>query len=799
MVSSDQSTSGSTISTAATQAASQATTQQRTDTGQLPNPRYRGRNPRNGVQSAQTNATTRTDTRASTVFKGDTVGMNGHVFQCFEERRDPVQFTKTMDALNSYAKRDLKTTDLGSLFLSPITQPTIEMPAEVGDKATDVELLIQREEVKQYVSRTKDLKGHLAAIHSVAWGQCSEALKAKLKSLNGFKEKFDGHDCVWLFGKIGSVMQKFEETRHAYTSMVVVMNNLSSCRQGPDQIVSDYIDRIRTIAETIEHHGGNIGDIFLSGTPAPDDDGKDAAVTARAAETRRKTSREAYLAALCIQNADRGRFGTLIAHLANQFLLGRNEYPQDLTEAQGFLHNYQTPANATRRVPAAIVTTRPPVVAGNTFTQTQGSANTVVTGTDGRTYNDIRCYQCQAFGHYANDCPRHSATPPVATTGTTLLQHAFVMAQHDHAIDPNWILLDSQSTISVFNNPNMLTNIRDSGRTLRALTNGGFQDSTQIGTFPNLGEVWYNPHSIANILSLADVCRVRRVTMDSDQHHALFVHRKDGSLMKFEAHPSGLYVFNANSSKDTVNAYTLVNTVADQKKLFTPRQIADANKARDLYRMIGRPSEADFQRILKHNFIHNCPVTPTDAARALAIYGKDVPFLKGRTTQRAAAPHVPKFTAVPLPPPVLQHHREVTLCADYFYVQKIPFFHTISRDIGFRTAHPVPDRHRDTTLAGLTDAIKLYSLRGFSVTSVHGDHEFECVRASLLPIVTDVVSPDCHVGEVERSIRTIKERLRACAHGLPYKRLPKLMIHHMVAHVLRCLNQFPWANGSPTP
>jgi hypothetical protein len=104
-----------------------------------------------------------------------------------------VQFTKTMDALNSYAKRDLKTTDLGSLFLSPITQPTIEMPAEVGDKATDVELLIQREEVKQYVSRTKDLKGHLAAIHSVAWGQCSEALKAKLKSLNGFKEKFAGY------------------------------------------------------------------------------------------------------------------------------------------------------------------------------------------------------------------------------------------------------------------------------------------------------------------------------------------------------------------------------------------------------------------------------------------------------------------------------------------------------------------------------------------------------------------------------------------------------------------------------
>jgi hypothetical protein len=298
----------------------------------------------------------------------------------------------------------------------------------------------------------------------------------------------------------------------------------------------------------------------------------------------------------------------------------------------------------------------------------------------------------------------------------------------------------------VFNNPNMLTDIRDSGRVLRALTNGGFQDSTQIGMFPNLGEVWFNPESIANILSLADVCRVRRVTMDSALHSAICVHRKDGSIMKFEAHPSGLYVFNANSVKDPVTAYTLVTTVADQKKLFTPRQVADADKARDLYRMIGRPSEADFQRILQNNFIHNCPVTPTDAARALAIYGKDVPFLKGSTTQRSAAPHVPTFTAVLLPPPVLEHHRNVTLCADFFYVQQNLFFHTISRNLGFRTATPVPDRHRDTILTTLTDVIKLYSSRGFTVTSIHGDHEFECVRASLLPIVVDVVSPDSHVG-----------------------------------------------------
>ena len=69
-------------------------------------------------------------------------------------------------------------------------------------------------------------------------------------------------------------------------------------------------------------------------------------------------------------------------------------------------------------------------------------------------------------------------------------------------------------------------------------------------------------------------------------------------------------------------------------------------------------------------------------------------------------------------------------------------------------------------------------------------------KAAVLPIHLNVIAVDGHVGEVERSIRPIKERVRACgAHGLPYRCLPKIMIRHMVADVTRCLNQFPRKNG----
>jgi hypothetical protein len=108
-------------------------------------------------------------------------------------------------------------------------KPTIQKPTKLNDDADEVDQMILREEIKQYVSRSKDLQSNLAALHSVTWGQCSESLKAKIKSLPGYQDSADTCDCVWLFGKIGSVMQKFEETRHGPTSMMTVFNALMSC------------------------------------------------------------------------------------------------------------------------------------------------------------------------------------------------------------------------------------------------------------------------------------------------------------------------------------------------------------------------------------------------------------------------------------------------------------------------------------------------------------------------------------------------------------------------------------------
>jgi hypothetical protein len=75
----------------------------------------------------------------------------------------------------------------------------------------------------------------------------------------------------------------------------------------------------------------------------------------------------------------------------------------------------------------------------------------------------------------------------------------------------------------------------------------------------------------------------------------------------------------------------------------------------------------------------------------------------------------------------------------------------------------------------------------------HTDGEFESMRGDVLDLEMElnVVSNDEHVPEVERYIRTIKERTRCVYNTLPFKRIPSQMLVEMVQASGFWLNTFP--------
>ncbi len=117
-------------------------------------------------------------------FKGSTEEMCGNVFECFDEQSTRRQYRKTVEALEGYIKKNLRySKDMAPLFAETMKTPTVVMLNNLVETPTTVEEMIRTEEVKEYVKRTRALKSNFGSLHTVIWGQCSDAMKARIKSL----------------------------------------------------------------------------------------------------------------------------------------------------------------------------------------------------------------------------------------------------------------------------------------------------------------------------------------------------------------------------------------------------------------------------------------------------------------------------------------------------------------------------------------------------------------------------------------------------------------------------------------
>ena len=168
-------------------------------------------------------------------------------------------------------------------------------------------------------------------------------------------------------------------------------------------------------------------------------------------------------------------------------------------------------------------------------------------------------------------------------------------------------------------------------------------------------------------------------------------------------------------------------------------------------------------------------MTPQDVKTALFIWGPETAVIKGKTT-RIGPEHIPSTSLVPLPQTTREFHSNVTLCVDFFYVNGIPLLHTISRSFKFRTVEEMDNRNKETMISSIMHTVKLYKSRGLIVENIHADNEFECCRSELRPIILSIAGAGMHVGEVERSIRTIKERVRCSIHDLPFRNYPRVLV-----------------------
>jgi hypothetical protein len=158
----------------------------------------------------------------------------------------------------------------------------------------------------------------------------------------------------------------------------------------------------------------------------------------------------------------------------------------------------------------------------------------------------------------------------------------------------------------------------------------------------------------------------------------------------------------------------LIETVADKKSKYSNKDYSQAVLARKVQDMIDRPSLKTFLKVVENDLLMNCPITRDDVVAARDIFRPNLGSLKGKTTQRAS-PHVrPEHHQIPLG--IMEKYRDVTLCIDIMFVNKVPFLITISRHIKFGTVEVLKNRKTTNVIAAIGNFNKLYQIRGFRLT-----------------------------------------------------------------------------------
>jgi hypothetical protein len=243
------------------------------------------------------------------------------------------------------------------------------------------------------------------------------------------------------------------------------------------------------------------------------------------------------------------------------------------------------------------------------------------------------------------------------------------------------------------------------------------------------------------------------------------------------------------------NGRSFINTVADNSAKFTSRELIAAKLARKIQNTIGHPSTTTYINIINKTLLKDCPVTEQDVRNAELIFGPNLGSIKGKTGRSSSTPVLGEYHA--LPSSILTTYKNVTLCVDIMFINQIIFLITLSRKLNFGTVEVLQNRKATTILSAIKSVRYMYNKRGLTIELGLMDNEFEPLRVELMRIgiQLNVTANDEHVPEVERYIRTIKERVRCVYNSLPYRQIPARMLIEMVHASVFWLNNFPPKHG----
>jgi len=279
-------------------------------------------------------------------FTGRCDDLDGYIYDVSSPRQAADTFTKTTREVAEYVGQTYKYGADAQLAIEKLAPPIIAEPDDPEENASGTINRIWEKDVNKYVKRKNMLSENLKTAYSLVYGQCTDALRAKLEAQPGHSA--EASDVIALLKSIKTVMFSFQAQKYAPRALCEAKRRFYSMRQGKDSTCQQYLETYQNCIDVITFCGGKIGtdNGLVDNALRPLMRGNATAAQLAAANN---FSKNAYIAVGFILGADPARYGKLLEDLENDHTQKQDRFPKTLDEAYSLLvHWKQNPRNMAR-------------------------------------------------------------------------------------------------------------------------------------------------------------------------------------------------------------------------------------------------------------------------------------------------------------------------------------------------------------------------------------------------------------------------------------------------------------------
>lgn len=278
--------------------------------------------------------------------------------------------------------------NVSNLFLLR-KEPTFKAPdrptAKRGQEIDPIDMEEFKIRLKEHLDEVRKFQRLKETLFMTIVGQCTKAMKNKLKSLPKFKELEEKEDVVGLLNLLKDLVYSTDgEGQYEFWTMQQTTRTLYGIRQGTTESLTDYQTRFNEQLAVTE-------EVYGSLTPMKYKD---------ESTGKQEEARDAYLACVYLGGTDRNRHKQAIDSLNNDFLLGRTSYPKNVPAMVTYLTNRRGQGGGANKKVEEI---QDGVAQAMTSFMQQAKPKKKMSAAK---LAKIRCHICRELGHMRNDCPQ---------------------------------------------------------------------------------------------------------------------------------------------------------------------------------------------------------------------------------------------------------------------------------------------------------------------------------------------------------------------------------------------------------